>query len=56
VYLLTGCSNARPKSGLVARIHDINPEISWQHCIIQKQSLMAEKITPDSNETLKVSI
>jgi transposase-like protein len=31
------------KIGLVARIREINPNISWQHCIIHKQSLVAKK-------------
>jgi hypothetical protein len=29
-------SMAGQKSGFVARIREINPKISWQHCIIYK--------------------
>ena len=40
------------KNGLVARIREMSPKISWQHCIIHKQSLAAKKKnTPDLRGT-----
>jgi transposase-like protein len=44
------------KSGLVARIREINPKITWQHCIIHRESLVAKKITPDLHETLNIAV
>jgi transposase-like protein len=42
--------------GLVARIREINPKITWQHCIIHKQNLVAKKMTPDLHDTLNTSV
>ncbi|GFG40274.1 hypothetical protein Cfor_12501 [Coptotermes formosanus] len=42
------------RSGLVACFCEINPKISWKHCMIHKNSFVAKKNAPDLHETLNI--
>jgi hypothetical protein len=48
-------SVAGQKSDFVPRIREIDPKISWKHCITNKQNL-ARIMTLDLHETLNISV
>jgi len=56
VYTDGAASMIGYKSGFVCRIHEKNANVTWQHCIIHRENLVAKKITPDLHETLNVAV